>query len=223
MASGRKDISMIVKEMRKNVGGKAVVWHDDPFRVLIATVLSQRTKDQNTRKAAEALFSRFSTPEDIANAPLGDLEKLIRPSGFYVVKAKRIRRISRQIVDDFDGKVPRSREELITLEGVGPKTAGCVQVYGFNDHALPVDTHVHRISNRLGLVRTKTPEETEPKLLDSVPKAYWRELNMLMVRYGQNVCTPRNPRCHVCGLMGICDYYENVVRPSGASSGRHHS
>jgi endonuclease-3 len=214
MVSGRKDISKIVREMRKNVGGKAVVWHDDPFRVLISTVLSQRTKDLNTRKAAEALFSRFSTPEDIANASLGDLEKLIRPSGFYVVKAKRIRKISRQIMDDFGGKVPRSREGLIALEGVGPKTAGCVQVYGFNDHALPVDTHVHRISNRLGLVSTNTPEETEPRLMESVPKTHWRELNLLMVRYGQNVCTPRNPRCHICELKRICDYYRDVVKPS---------
>lgn len=215
-----KDISMIVREMRKRVGGRAVVWNEDPFRVLISTVLSQRTKDENTRRASEALFSRFSTPEEIADAPLADLEGLIRPSGFYSVKAKRIRKISRQIVLDFDGKVPRSREELMSLEGVGPKTAGCVQVYGFNDHALPVDTHVHRISNRLGLVRTRTPEETEPRLMERVPKGYWREINLLMVRYGQKVCLPRNPRCSACGLRGICDHYDNVVKPSGASSGR---
>lgn len=213
MTANRQHIAMIVREMRKHVGGKAVVWHDDPFRVLISTILSQRTKDQNTRKAAETLFSRFSTPEDIADASLEDLERLIRPSGFYSVKAKRIRKISRQIVEDFNGKVPRSREELIALEGVGPKTAGCVQVYGFNDDALPVDTHVHRISNRLGLVSTRTPEETEPRLMESVPRGYWREMNLLMVRYGQRVCTPRNPRCPMCGLKGICVYYKNVIKP----------
>ncbi len=219
MAAGKKDIlkkdiRKIVGEMRKHVGGKSVVWHDDPFRVLISTVLSQRTKDENTRKAAESLFSRFRTPEDIAGASLKDLEMLIRPSGFYVVKAKRIKRISQQIMDDFNGKVPRSREDLITLEGVGPKTAGCVQVYGFNDHALPVDTHVHRISNRLGLVRTKTPDETEQKLMAAVPRGYWREINLLMVRYGQRVCTPRNPKCHDCGLRGACDYYDGASNRS---------
>ncbi|MBN2331004.1 MAG: endonuclease III, partial [Candidatus Aenigmarchaeota archaeon] len=133
--------------MRRHVGGRAVVWHEDPFRVLISTVLSQRTKDENTSRAADALFSRFGTAEEIADARLDELERLIRPSGFYSVKAKRIREISRQIVHDFKGRVPRSRHELMSLDGVGPKTAACVQVYGFNDHALPVDTHVHRISN----------------------------------------------------------------------------
>ena len=206
-----KDIEMIVREMRRHVGGKAVVWHDDPFRVLIATVLSQRTKDQNTRVAAERLFSVFDTPAAIAGAPLPELERLVRPSGFYKVKAGRIRGISRQIVEDFDGKVPRRREDLLRLEGVGPKTAGCVQVYGFNDHSLPVDIHVFRISNRLGLVNTKTPEKTEPLLKKAIPRRYWREINLLFVRYGQLVCLPRNPRCGICGLRGICDYHRNVV------------
>ena len=205
------NIPRIVSEMRRHVGGKAVVWHDDPFRVLISTVLSQRTKDQNTRIASERLYSVYDTPEGIAGAPLHELERLIMPSGFYKVKAKRIKEISRQIVMDFGGKVPRQRQDLLKLEGVGPKTAGCVQVYGFNDHSLPVDTHVFRISNRLGLVHTKTPEETEPKLMDVIPKRYWREINLLFVRYGQTVCLPRNPRCGMCGLKAICPYFKNVV------------
>ncbi len=206
-------VRRIVLEMRRHAGGRAVVWHDDPFRVLISTVLSQRTKDQNTRAAAERLFSRYRTPSQIADAPLPELERLIRPSGFYKVKAKRIRDISRQLVRDFGGRVPRRRHELMSLDGVGPKTAGCVQVYAFGDHALPVDTHVHRISNRLGLVMTKTPEETEPRLQAAIPKAYWREINLLMVRYGQLVCLPRNPRCGICGLTDICPHYKSVIRP----------
>jgi endonuclease-3 len=207
-----KDISKIVLEMRRHVGGRATVWHEDPFRVLIATVLSQRTKDQNTMRAAERLFSKYKTPEGIANAPVAELEKLIKSSGFYKVKAKRIQGISRQLIGDFDGRVPRRRDDLLRLEGVGPKTAGCVQVYGFNDYALPVDTHVHRISNRLGLVRTKTPEDTEPALKKAVPKKYWKEINHLMVSFGQKVCLPRNPRCGICGLKGICGYYKNAIR-----------
>lgn len=205
------DIDSIVREMRRHTGGKAVVWNEDPFRVLISTVLSQRTKDENTRKASGNLFSVYSTPEEIASAPDEKLEELIRPSGFYRVKASRIKAISRQLVDDFGGKVPRNREDMLRLEGVGPKTAGCVQVYGFDDDALPVDTHVHRISNRLGLVKTKTPEETEPALKKAVPRKYWKEINLLMVRYGQNVCFPRNPDCSICGLKKICGYYRSTV------------
>jgi len=202
-----KGISRIVLEMRRHAGGKATVWHEDPFRVLIATVLSQRTKDRNTEKAAGILFSRYRTPEGIASAPVAELEKLIRSSGFYKVKAKRIQGISRQLIADFSGRVPRRREDLLRLEGVGPKTAGCVQVYGFNDYALPVDTHVHRISNRLGLVRTRTPEETEPALKKAVPKRYWKEINHLMVSFGQKVCLPRNPKCRICNLAPMCSYF----------------
>ena len=209
-------ISRIIKEMRRHVGGKAIVWHEDPFRVLISTVLSQRTRDENTEKASEDLFSRYGTPKQIAEAPVKELERLIKPSGFYRVKAARIKKISRQIVEEFGGKVPREREKLLKLEGVGPKTAACVQVYGFNDDALPVDTHVHRISNRLGLVATRTPEETEPALKKAIPKKYWKEINLLMVRYGQKVCLPRNPRCGICGLRGICRYYIHIAKKNKA-------
>jgi len=212
MQKEQKDIEKIVLEMRRHVGGKAVVWHADPFRVLIATVLSQRTKDQNTRKATDKLFSNYKTPAQIANASLAELERLIRSSGFYKVKAKRIKRISQQVVEDFKGEVPRKREDLLGLAGVGPKTAGCVQVYGFDDYGLPVDTHVHRISNRLGLVKTKTPAKTEPELKRVIPRRYWREINLLFVRFGQLVCVPGNPRCGICGLRGICEYHKNTVR-----------
>jgi len=202
------DMRIMMREMRKVAGGRAVVWDEDPFRVLISTVLSQRTRDENTGKAAASLFSRYPTPAAIASAPTAELEELIRPSGFYRVKARRIRRISRQIISDFGGRVPRRREDLMKLEGVGAKTAGCVQVYGFGDYALPVDTHVHRISNRLGLVKTDSPEKTEPLLKKAIPRRYWREINLLMVRYGQKVCLPRNPRCHICGLRDSCEYHK---------------
>jgi len=205
------DIQSIIREMRKHVDSGPVVGNEDPFHVLIATVLSQRTKDQNTEKAAGRLFSKYRTPQAIASAPVAELEGLIKSSGFYKVKARRIKRISRQLIDIFGGKVPNDREKLMSLDGVGPKTAGCVIVYGFDNDELPVDTHVHRISNRLGLVRTKTPEKTEHALKKAVPRKYWKVINHLMVSFGQKVCMPRNPRCSVCGLRGICNYYRTVI------------
>jgi endonuclease-3 len=205
------NIDFIVQEMRKHIGERAVVWHEEPFRVLISTVLSQRTKDENTRKASEALFSVYKTPEEIANAPNVRLEELIKSSGFYKVKAQRIKTISRQLMDEFGGEVPRNRDDMLKLEGVGPKTAGCVQVYGFDEDELPVDVHVFRISNRLGLVNTKTPEKTEPALKKVIPRRHWKEINHLMVRYGQNVCFPRNPNCRVCGLRKMCKYFKEVI------------
>jgi endonuclease III len=203
------DIDLILREMRKHAGEGPVVASEDPFRVLISTVLSQRTRDENTAAATERLFSKYRTPKEMVSAPAGKIEKLIRQSGFYKVKAERIKAISRKLLSDFGGKVPRTRDGLMSLPGVGAKTAGCVQVYAFSDDALPVDTHVHRISNRLGLVSTKTPEETEPALMKAVPRKHWQEINHLMVRFGQKVCLPRNPRCPECGLRGVCRYYKS--------------
>jgi endonuclease III len=211
------DIALILKEMRKHSGEGPVVSSSDPFRVLISTVLSQRTRDENTTIATERLFSKYRTPQEMISAPHATIEELIRQSGFYKVKAQRIRQISEKLLSDFHGKVPRTREELMSLPGVGAKTAGCVQVYAFADDALPVDTHVHRISNRLGLVRTKTPEETEPSLKKAVPRKHWQEINHLMVRFGQKVCLPRNPRCGMCGLRKVCMFYRNSSKHTAKS------
>ena len=176
----------------------------DPFEVLISTVLSQRTKDANTEKASSALFSRFKTPKQMAKADIRKIEKLIRPSGFYKVKAKRIKQISRIIIEKFNGKVPRTMDELLSLPGVGRKTANCVLVFAYRQPAIPVDTHVHRISNRLGLARTKTPEKTETELMKRIPKRYWIDLNELLVTHGQNICLPRRPRCSLCPIVKYC-------------------
>ena len=176
----------------------------DPFEVLISTVLSQRTKDANTEKASSALFSRFKTPKQMVKADIRKIEKLIRPSGFYKVKAKRIKQISRIIVENFSGRVPRKMDELLSLPGVGRKTANCVLVFAYRQPAIPVDTHVHRISNRLGLARTKTPEKTETELMKRIPKRYWIDLNELLVTHGQNICLPRKPRCSICPIGKWC-------------------
>jgi endonuclease-3 len=185
--------------------------HGDPFQILIGTILSHRTRDENTALAVENLFSVYTTPEELSKADEAEVRELIRPSGFYNMKARNIIRVSKQLVDDFGGKVPDSVEDLLTLHSVGRKTANCVLVYAFNKPAIPVDTHVHRISNRLGLVRTKTPEETEERLVKIVPRRYWLEVNDLFVRFGQTICKPVGPKCARCSLAGTCPYYKNVV------------
>ena len=183
----------------------------DPFRILIGTILSQRTRDENTTRAVENLFSVYHTPEQLANADEARVKKLIRPSGFYNVKARSVIRVSKQLVSEFGGRVPRDMEDLLSLHSVGRKTANCVLVYAFGEPAIPVDTHVHRISNRLGLVSTKTPEQTEEMLVKTVPRRYWLEVNDLFVRFGQTVCKPVGPRCSECSLSRECPYFRTVV------------
>jgi endonuclease III len=183
----------------------------DPFRILIGTILSHRTRDENTSRAVENLFSRYKTPEQLATANPSTVRKLIRPSGFYNMKTKNIIKVSNQLLENFGGRVPSTMDELLTLHSVGRKTANCVLVYAFNEPAIPVDTHVHRISNRLGLVSTKKPEETEEALTKSVPRKYWLDLNDLFVRFGQTTCKPIGPRCGDCTLRPECKYYRTVV------------
>ena len=203
MLASHELLWLLRKQVKRD---KAVVKHEDPFRVLVSTVLSQRTRDENTAKASRALFSKYSTPEQIANAPLSEIERLIRKSGFYRVKAKYVKNISQRIMDKYGGVTPDSVDELVSLPGVGRKTANCVLVYGFNKPAIPVDVHVHRISNRLGIVNTVDPEKTELALQKFLPEKFWIEINHLMVRHGQKTCLPRHPKCGECLLKSKCDY-----------------
>ena len=182
----------------------------DPYRVLIRTILSQRTRDDNTDRASAQLFSKYHSINEIAEADPTLLEPLIRPAGFYHVKAQRIVEVSRKLLDKFKGQVPDDMKNLLELPGVGRKTANCVLVYGFQIPAIPVDVHVHRISNRLGLVNTKNPEETEVELEKIVPREYWIELNDLMVQFGQTICRPQSPRHEECPLQELCDYYQDL-------------
>lgn len=186
----------------------------DPYRVLIRTILSQRTRDDNTDRASAQLFSKYHSMNEIAEADPALLEPLIRPAGFYHVKAQRIVEVSRKLRDEFKGQVPEDMKGLLALPGVGRKTANCVLVYGFQKPAIPVDVHVHRISNRLGLVDTKHPEETELELERLVPREYWIELNDLMVQFGQTICRPQSPRHEECPLQELCDYYQNMEENS---------
>ncbi len=167
-----------------------------------------------TTMATDRLFERFPGPEELAGANVREVRKLIRSVGFYNVKSRSVIKVAKQLVDRFGGEVPSDVETLMTLPSVGRKTANCVLVYGFNKPAIPVDTHVHRISNRLGLVKTKTPEETEAELVKKGPKRYWLALNDLFVRFGQTTCKPIGPRCGECTLKARCVYYREVVSKS---------
>ena len=178
----------------------------DPYRVLIRTILSQRTRDENTDQASRNLFSKYPTIGDVVDAPVEDVEDLIRPAGFYRVKARRIQEVSRILLDEYGGVVPDSMGELLKLPGVGRKTANCVLVFAFHAPAIPVDTHVHRISNRWGLVNTSKPEDTELALMDIVPKELWVDLNDITVQFGQTICKPISPQCEECPLTGLCSY-----------------
>jgi endonuclease-3 len=185
---------------------------DNPFKVLISVILSQRTRDENTAIASKKLFSSFDTVEKLANARTSEVEKLIKNSGFYNVKAKRIKEVSRILLEKYNGKVPDNIDELLKLPGVGRKTANCVLVYAFRKPAMPVDTHVHRISNRVGLVKTKTPEQTEKELVKVIPEKYWIKINELLVKHGQNFCKPITPMCSKCPIIRFCNYGRNLQK-----------
>lgn len=178
-----------------------------PLSILIGTILSARTRDENTSAVVKKLFSRYKTARSLARARVSDVEKLIKSTGFYHVKARRIIEVASIIDSRYHGEVPDNFDELLKLPGVGRKTANCVLVYAFEKPAIPVDTHVHRISNRLGLVETKTPEETEFALMAKIPKKYWLQINDTFVMYGQNICKPISPMCDVCQIKKECNYY----------------
>lgn len=183
----------------------------NPYRVLIRTILSQRTRDENTDQASSNLFSKYPTIEDVVDAPVDDVEELIRPAGFYRVKARRIQEVSRILLDEYGGVVPDNLDELLKLPGVGRKTANCVLVFAFHSPAIPVDTHVHRISNRWGLVDTAKPEDTELALMEIVPRDLWVDLNDITVQFGQTICKPISPMCEECPLTDLCNYDLDVV------------
>ena len=176
----------------------------DPFRVLVACILSLRTQDATTGPAAARLFAVASTPAAMLLLPARRIERLIYPVGFYRTKARVILGLSRDLLDRFGGRVPDDIDALLSLKGVGRKTANLVVTMGYGKPGICVDTHVHRISNRLGYVRTRDPEATEMALRARLPKRYWIGYNDLLVAFGQNVCTPISPRCSACPVSGLC-------------------
>ena len=198
----KTDIHKVVETLREAAGALRVPIVTEisqrkrsPFEVLIATILSLRTKDEVTRAASNRLFELVSSPMDLLALEESQIAALIFPVGFYKTKAKTLINICDRLINDYDGKVPDDLDELLKLKGVGRKTANLVITLGFGKLGVCVDTHVHRISNRLGYVKTKTPEQTEMALREKLPVDYWIEYNDLLVTWGQNVCTPISPFC----------------------------
>jgi len=176
----------------------------DPFLILVGTLLSLRTKDELTEKVAERLFQHAKTPYEILAIPEDELSKLIYPVGFYKNKTIVLKHVSKVIIEKYNGKVPKSIDELLTIKGVGRKTANLVVTEAFNKPGICVDTHVHRISNRFGIVNTKDPHKTEEKLREVLPKKYWTIYNTLLVTFGQEICKPISPFCSKCNVSHLC-------------------
>lgn len=176
----------------------------DPYLVLISCLLSLRTKDTVSFPASQRLFEHAKTPVQMLKLPINSIEKLIYPTGFYHRKAFLLHEVSRDLLERFKGEVPQTENELLSIKGVGRKTANLVLGVAFNIPAICVDTHVHRISNRLGLVKTKTTDETEAELKKLLPPEYWTEYNHLLVMWGQNICVPISPKCSQCAIFNLC-------------------
>jgi len=176
----------------------------DPFRILVGCLLSLRTRDETTGPASQRLFALGDTPAALLRVPRGKIARTIYPVGFYRTKARVIHRICRELVERFDGAVPADLDALLTLPGVGRKTANLVVTFAFGLPGICVDTHVHRITNRLGFVRTANPERTEWALRAKLPRRHWIALNDLLVAFGQNVCHPTSPRCSACPVGTLC-------------------
>jgi len=198
-----KQLDSAIKEMKIPYLSKPHI-KCDPFRTLIACILSLRTKDKATYEASEQLFAQADTPGPMLKLGAGKIAELIYPVGFYNQKSKQIIGICKTLLEKYDGKVPDEIDELLKFKGVGRKTANLVVTEAFNKPGICVDVHVHRISNRLGYIKTETPDETEFALRKKLPKKYWINFNRLLVTYGQNLCYPVSPRCSICKISSIC-------------------
>lgn len=184
-----------LNRMRKN---------PNAFKILISCLLSLRTQDINTEKVSKKLFAVAQTPKQILAIPIKKLEKIIYSSGHYKKKAQSLQHVSKEIIKRFDNKVPTTKEKLLSIKGIGPKTANIVLAFAFGENVLPIDTHCHRIPNRLGWVKTKTPEKTEKALEKILPKKYWKEFNAIFVQFGKEICQPISPWCSKCPINEYC-------------------
>ncbi|MDD5182150.1 MAG: endonuclease III [Candidatus Nanoarchaeia archaeon] len=212
-----KPIDKIISELRKLYGKNDVITiakgHPAVFELLIRTILAARNTDENALAASKELFARYKTPQQISKAPLQILEKLVKRGVFYKVKARSIRKLCGILAEKYNGKVPKTMEELTQLPGVGRKTANIILTYGFGTPAgIAVDTHVFRTVNRIGIVNEKTPEKTETALLQIVQRSYWQEFNSLFVDFGRDICQAKKPQHERCPLRQWCDFYKNLKK-----------
>jgi len=206
-----KNIDEIIKKVRESVKkyGNPVLERfneklNDPYRVLISCLLSLRTKDKTTESVTKNLFKTANTPEKILKLPVRKLKRIIYKTGFYNNKAKTIINVTKKILDEFGGRVPDNMDDLLSLPGVGRKTANLVLTVAYDKMGICVDTHVHKICNRWGYVRTKTPDETEMELRKKLPKKYWKKINNYLVLFGQNICLSVSPFCSGCPIASYC-------------------
>jgi len=196
----------IVDQISKNSDSS-----EKAFKILVSTVLSARTKDETTAKVSKNLFKTVKNPKDLVDIPIEELEKLTYPVGFYKTKAKNLKKLGEILINEYDSKIPDSIDELVKLPGVGRKTANLVMTLAFDDYAICVDTHVHRITNRWNYVNTESPENTEIELRKKLPKNYWKRINNILVVFGQDICSP-SPKCDKCfsDVKKICPYYNSI-------------
>ena len=199
-----KVLNILVKEQGTTTMLGRMGQKYEPFKVLISTILSARAKDEVTEVVSENLFKKYPTADKLARADKKDVIKIIHRIGFYNAKSKNIINAAKMLLEKFDGKVPDTLEQLVELPGVGRKVANCVLVYSFQKDAIPVDTHVHRISNRLGWVKTKMPEDTEQALEKLVPRKHWQLINDTFVSHGKTICVPISPFCSKCPIYDYC-------------------
>ncbi|MAG50065.1 hypothetical protein CL621_00295 [archaeon] len=206
-------VDEILSILRKSYKKKSMlgsIKKKSPFYILISTILSIRNRDENTIKVVKNLFSKYKSIKSLANANIKDLERTIKKSGFYKIKAKRIKEVSRILLEEYNGQVPNTLEELIKLPGVGPKVAACTLVYAFNEEEIPVDIHVEVISKRLGWTEEKTANKIWVDLKNKLHKKYWLYINELFVLHGKEICLTRSPKCNICPISIHCSYYSDT-------------
>lgn len=182
-----------------------------PFELLVATILSAQCTDERVNKVTKQLFKRYNTPEDFANADLENLKQLVKPTGFFNNKAKNIKNMAITLVKDFNSKVPETMDKLIKLPGVGRKTANVILGNFYNPEGVVVDTHVKRITHRLGLTKNSDPEKIEKDLMNILPKDRWNIFSHQMILFGRDICSARKPECYICQLSEICDFYQKTI------------
>jgi endonuclease-3 len=198
----------IVPELDPPIHRMFEIQKDDPYRVLVCGILSARSKDEKTVPVCRKLFEKYPDAESLLKAPLEDIEETLKGIGLYRQKARYLKEAVRLLVEQYNGKLPDRLEELVKFPGVGRKIANIILIHAFGKDTIAVDTHVHRIANLLGLVSTKTPEQTERELKKITPKALWREINYLLVGFGQTICKPKNPDCKKCPIKELCEFYK---------------
>ena len=203
----KETINIVEKLIKYYPDAKCSLDFETPFQMLVAVCLSAQCTDDRVNKTTPELFKKFSTPSDFMNASLEEIEELIHPCGFYKNKAKNLKAAGAKIINDYNGQVPKTIEQLITIPGVGRKSANVIMLEAFNDpQGIAVDTHVKRIANRLGFSKKSEPEKIEKDLLKIIPKKYWKDVNHVFIWHGRNTCKSQNPKCSSCPIKEFCQF-----------------